>query len=80
MYYPYLNINVLVGKTLTKIDNSNDEINFYTDDGEHYKMYHEQDCCEGVSIDDINGDLQDLIGTPILKAETNIGNNWYEAK
>lgn len=32
-------------------------------------MAHDQDCCESVTIDDINGDLRDLIGTPITQAE-----------
>lgn len=62
-------IKELVGKTLTKIDTTHDEIIFHCKTGETYKMYHSQDCCESVSIDDVNGDLLDLIGTPILKAE-----------
>jgi hypothetical protein len=64
-------IEELIGKTLTEIKtNGNDnEIIFIVDDGTKYRMYHEQNCCEGVSIEDINGDLNDLIGTPIIKAE-----------
>lgn len=75
-----LNVNVLEGKTLSKIENvDNTDIVFTCTDGTQYKMYHEQDCCEGVSIDDINGDLQDLIGSPILKAEE-VSNADFEKK
>lgn len=60
----------LKGKVLSKIDKiGNEELIFHLETGEKYKLYHSQDCCESVSIEDINGDLDDLIGTPILLAE-----------
>jgi hypothetical protein len=66
-------ITELIGKTLVSIDKiGNDELIFTCTTGEKYKMYHYQDCCEYVSIDDICGDLDDLIGSPILIAEENI--------
>lgn len=58
----------LVGKTIYKwsINNDNDILNLYATNG---KVYSLQDCCESVSIEDINGDLDDLLDTPILMAE-----------
>ena len=61
----------LIGKVITQIDGGvqENEMIFTCSNGERYKMYHEQDCCEGVSIEDITGDLNDLLHTPILQAE-----------
>jgi hypothetical protein len=68
-------INVLIGKVLTKIDvhANNKIIMFHTKCGEKYKMYHDQGCCEEVYIDDIVGDLINLLGYPVTMAEK-IGN------
>lgn len=64
-------VSVLLGKTLTKVEKSGsvDELFFHTTDGEVYKMYHEQNCCESVDIEEIIGDLEDIIGSPITMAE-----------
>jgi len=63
----------LQGKVLSNIERKTsdyeDELIFTLDTGEKYKLYHEQDCCESVIIEEIIGDLQDLIGNPILLAE-----------
>lgn len=70
--YDFINIEELKGKIISKITGlhkGSDEVHFYTSDGLHYKMYHPQDCCESVYIEDVCGDIEDLIGTPILRAE-----------
>jgi hypothetical protein len=61
----------LVGVTLKSIvvSEAKDEILFTTDNDLELKMYHSQDCCEGVSIEDICGDLDDLIGSPLTMCE-----------
>ena len=62
---------ILCGKTIEKIIGGVDDeqMEFYTDDGDIYYLIHIQDCCEQVTIEDICGDIDDLIGTPILLSE-----------
>lgn len=60
----------LLGKTLANVENANnEELVFTLDTGETCKLYHSQNCCETVTIEDIEGDLADLVGVPILQAE-----------
>ncbi len=63
------NYSDLVGKTLKEVNVLNDEIYFITEDDETYKMYHSQNCCESVYVEDVCGDVNDLIGSPLLQAE-----------
>lgn len=81
-----MNINVLVGKVLNRIEvnSNNDEIYFYEENGNKYKMFHGQGCCESVSIEDICGNIEDLVGSPIILAEestssNNPESNWDES-
>jgi hypothetical protein len=69
-----MGISELVGKTLTgvKVKAGDDEITFTADDGTSYLMHHDQDCCETVNVDDICGDLGDIIGSPIIVAEERV--------
>lgn len=63
----------LIGKTITQIDRSaqqyGDILVFHTACGKKYRMLHYQDCCESVEIEDICGDLTDIMDSEILEAE-----------
>jgi hypothetical protein len=65
----YVNVSEMVGKIIVRIDKSDYELRFHMEDGTHYRMYHSQDCCESVYIEDIVGDLDDLVGSPLVRAE-----------
>ena len=79
MAYNEVNVLEFEGKTILRIlQNGNedastfiggDTLYFEMTDGTAYLMYHSQDCCEHVSIEDIIGDLDDLIGEPLFMAE-----------
>lgn len=62
----------LLGKTLTAIEGmevGSERVTFHTSDGREFRMFHSQYCCESVSIEDINGDVEDLLDSPITLAE-----------
>jgi hypothetical protein len=68
---PQAKFSELVGKTLTEVRGKagDDKMEFLCDDGSIYVMHHSQDCCESVSVESIVGNLADLVGSPILRAE-----------
>ena len=72
-------LDYLYGKTITHIDGGvgSSELIFHLSNGERFIMYHEQDCCENVYIDDVNGDWLDLVGNPILIAEERVSEQEY---
>ena len=64
-------VKELLGKTLVLVtgNKDDDEMIFTTSEGERFKLYHSQQCCENVYIEDIIGNLNNLIGSPLLMAE-----------
>ena len=72
-----MQIKELIGRTITSIVQEGAVLQFYMKTGPHVMMYHKQDCCEDVNIEDICGDLEDLLDTPILRAEERY-NSKYE--
>lgn len=59
----------LIGLTLTAVEDTGKQITFTAADGRRWALYHDQDCCECVRVEDVAGDLNDLVGSPILMAE-----------
>lgn len=78
-------ISHMIGKTAVKVEatsisrlsNYNDCLTFDMNDGSRFTFQHNQDCCEHVSIEDIVGDLDDLVGSPILTAECRRCENYH---
>lgn len=73
-YRELCDVSDMLGKTITNITLPNenqyqDMILFECSDGSAYLMYHEQNCCESVEIEDIAGDLDILIGHPLTVAD-----------
>lgn len=73
----------LIGKTILSLENNENEIIICCSDGTQYKQYHEQDCCEAVGVEDLCGDIDDILGSPIILAEESsshvIGKKSYDS-
>ena len=61
----------LVGLTLETVrglEAGSYTVHVVATDGRALVMEHEQNCCEYVAVEDVIGDVQDILGTPILFA------------
>lgn len=76
-----LDISVLLGKTVIAIhglEQYSDQVIFECSDDNKYIMWHEQDCCENVAVEDVVGDVNVLLNSPIKLAEVSSNNNHDE--
>lgn len=65
-----MSVSKMIGKVLVSaklVDN--DRVEFVDADGVEYSLFHDQDCCESVYVEDVIGDLQWLVGAPLYMAE-----------
>jgi len=69
-----MSFNELLGKHIGKIEKNDNNIIFYMTNGAVYTQYHSQSCCESVYVEDIIGNLDDLIDSKILMAEESTSN------
>ena len=82
-----VDISILKGKVISSIHTDTNEIDDYDQlcadesitfictDGTELTMQHTKDCCENVTVEDICGDLRDLIGQTIVTAEVVINSS-----
>jgi hypothetical protein len=63
-----VDFNILKGLTFKAVYKE-DALIFETVDGRKFSQRHNQSCCEQVYLEEIHGELSDLIGSPILLAE-----------
>ena len=68
-------LEAVIGNKFTKVEGmfqDSEEIIFELENGDKWKMYHSQDCCEEVWLEDINGKVEDILNTPILKFDEKV--------
>lgn len=61
----------MIGRVFVQVEGAvrDDEMIFVADNGDRFVFGHFQNCCEHVAIEDIVGDLNDLVGEPLLVAK-----------
>lgn len=71
-----MSISELIGKTLKSVtQNGKESIDFVAVTGERWQMHYEPDCCAECYIEDVCGDLADLVDSPIVLAEESTNND-----
>jgi hypothetical protein len=75
MSYGSIDMNVLVGKKIKSIEQGSDVI-IKCEDGDCFRAYHMQDCCEDVNVYDTIGKLEDIVGEDVLNAYENVSGDW----
>lgn len=81
----YVDLSIMLGVTFEKVEivDSN-KVCFWDQKGDCVCLEHFQDCCESVTLEDVIGDINNLVGAPLLMAECvtnsdNPLNDWDES-
>lgn len=70
-------LSALEGKTIkniTGLEKGSSEVRIFTECGQEYLFYHNQNCCESVDLNDFEGDAGDVVGGLVVSAEEVNGN------
>ena len=66
-YDRHVNVSEMLDQTFTSVRADEDTVTFQNDKV-RYVLYHSQDCCESVMVEEIIGDIEDLENLPLLIA------------
>ena len=66
-YDNHVDVSDMLGKTFSRVVADDETVTFENDEV-RYTLYHDQDCCESVVVEEIIGDIEDLEGWPLLIA------------
>ena len=64
-YDNHVDVEEMLGQTFSRVVSDGDTVTFQNDEV-RYVLYHDTDCCESVYVEDIIGDIEDLVGWPLL--------------
>ena len=63
----HVTVSDMLGKSFSHVSSDGISVTFENDEV-RYVLYHDQDCCESVVVEEIVGDLEDLEWGPLLIA------------
>ena len=66
-YDTHVDVSEMLNQTFTSVRSDEESVTF-ENDKVRYTLYHQQDCCESVVVEEIIGDLDDLENLPLLIA------------
>lgn len=67
-YWSHCDPSRLLGLLFTSVERTSDAV-LFGNGANAFSLHHDDDCCESVELEDIAGDLGDLVGSPILQCE-----------
>ncbi len=74
---PETTLKHILGQTIIKCEgaeSNSKEIVFELDNGKRFQMYHDQDCCECVSIESVKGKIDNILNSPVISALESVSN------
>jgi hypothetical protein len=67
--YRELEINDIYGRTIIEIKHNKSEFAMTLENGDVALLHHLQECCEQFELNDVSGDVDDLINSPLIMCE-----------